>query len=230
MLTLGMSVAVVGWAVDTAKGDSARQVTLKGVLTDSMCGAKHMMIGDDAKCVRTCVNGGSNYALLAAHKVYQLTGQSQELERLAGKTINVTGVLNGDTVIQVSSLQSGSDRASTKTGAAEPASQIVTIEGLVRDIACPIQNKKATARSFNLKCALECARLGSPLIILTDDGTLYSPISSSMPDQDQRLRLAAYVGKYVRARGQVFERQGTRAIMIQDITELKGVHLVTDAE
>ena len=105
-----------------------------------------------------------------------------------------------------------------------------TIEGLVRDISCPIQNPAATATAFNLKCALECSRLGSPLIILDKDGYIYVPISASMPDKDQRSRLLPFVGKYVKVSGTVYERKGTRAIAIAGIVEMKGVHLVTDAQ
>jgi hypothetical protein len=105
-----------------------------------------------------------------------------------------------------------------------------TIEGLVRDISCPIQNKTATATRFNLACALECAKEGSPLIILTKDGAIYTPISDSMPDKDQRERLMPFVGKYVKATGQLFEREGTHAIAIKEIKEMKEVPLVTDAK
>jgi hypothetical protein len=117
-----------------------------------------------------------------------------------------------------------------KTAPAEPSSHPskVTIEGLVRDIACPIQNLEAKATDFNLQCALECARHGSPLIIQTADGDLYIPISDAMPDTDQREKLMPFVGKYVRASGTVFERKGTRAIVISEIKELKDVHLTTD--
>jgi hypothetical protein len=104
-----------------------------------------------------------------------------------------------------------------------------TIEGLVRDIACPMQNPEAKATEFNLRCALECARRGSPLIIQTKDGVLYIPISDSMPDTDQREKLMPFVGKFVRARGTVYERKGTRAIIISDIKEMKDVHLTTNA-
>jgi len=104
------------------------------------------------------------------------------------------------------------------------------IEGLVRDISCPIQNKAATATNFNLACALECAKGGSPLIILRKDGAIYTPISDSMPDKDQRERLTPFVGKYVKVTGQLFEREGTHAIAIKTITEMKEVHLVTDAK
>ncbi|HEV2288965.1 MAG TPA: hypothetical protein VGR81_08440 [Candidatus Acidoferrales bacterium] len=105
----------------------------------------------------------------------------------------------------------------------------VTIEGLVRDIACPIQNTAATATNFNLQCALDCAKRGSPLIILTKAGRMYFPISSSMPDVDQHQKLMPYIGKYVQVTGTLYEREGTRAIAITEIKELKNVHLVTDA-
>ncbi|MGA8223180.1 MAG: hypothetical protein WB780_16135 [Candidatus Acidiferrales bacterium] len=105
-----------------------------------------------------------------------------------------------------------------------------TIEGLVRDIACPIENPAASATVFNLKCAQDCAKNGSPLIILTSKGEIYTPISGSMPDKDQRQRLVPFVGKYVQATGTVYERSGTRAIAINEIHERKDVHLTTDAQ
>lgn len=104
------------------------------------------------------------------------------------------------------------------------------VEGLVRDISCAIQNKAATATTLNLKCALECARNGSPLIILSKDGEIYIPISNSMPDKDQRQRLLPFVGKYVKATGTVYERSGTHAIAIDQVVEMKDVHLVTNAQ
>src|SRR5215469_8558602 len=100
-----------------------------------------------------------------------------------------------------------------------------TIEGLVRDIACPIQNLEATATHLSMKCLLACARKGSPLIILTKDGELYLPISDKIPDEDQRPRLMPFLGKYIRASGTVYERKGTHAIAINEIVELKNVPL-----
>ncbi len=122
------------------------------------------------------------------------------------------------------------DNGNGKNNAKAEKAAASTIEGLVRDVACPIQNKEATATRFNLECALECARNGSPLIILTKDGVIYTPISDSMPDKDQRERLMPFVGKYVRATGPVYERSGTHAIAIQEIKEMKEVHLITDAK
>jgi len=105
-----------------------------------------------------------------------------------------------------------------------------SIEGLVRDIACPMQARRATATNFNLACALECAKAGSALIILTKEGAIYIPISDSMPDKDLRERLMPFVGKYVKATGQLYEREGTHAIAIKEIKEMKEVHLTTDAQ
>jgi hypothetical protein len=103
-----------------------------------------------------------------------------------------------------------------------------TIEGLVRDAACPIQNLDNHATSLSLKCVQDCVKGGSPLVILTQDGRLYFPISAKMPDTDQRQELMPFIGKYVRATGIVFERTGTHAIVITEIKEMKEVHLTND--
>ena len=111
----------------------------------------------------------------------------------------------------------------------DPNAKTMTIEGAVRDLACPVQNSAGTATSFSLKCNMDCVKHGSPIIILTKDGLIYFPISADMPDSSQREKMMPFVGKYVQATGPVFERKGTRAIAITQIKELKSVH-ITDAE
>lgn len=106
----------------------------------------------------------------------------------------------------------------------DPGAKMMTIEGAVRDLACPVQNPAGTATNLDLKCTLDCLRHGSPIIILTRDGFIYFPISAEMPDSDQRQKMMPFAGKYVRATGAVFERNGTRAIAITQIKELKNVH------
>ncbi len=103
-----------------------------------------------------------------------------------------------------------------------------TIEGLVRDIACPIQNLDNHPTSMGSKCVQDCVKGGSPLVILTKDDRLYLPISPKMPDTDQRQVLMPFVGKYVRASGIVFERAGTHAIVITEIKEMKEVTVKDD--
>ena len=119
--------------------------------------------------------------------------------------------------------------AGPSAGDSDKPLQNQTISGLVRDIACPVQNHESTARKFNLDCALQCARRGSPLAILADDGTMYLPISASMPDTDQRAKLMPFIGKYVKVRGDLYERKGLRAIVIKEIKVDASVKVQGDA-
>ncbi|MGA7191624.1 MAG: hypothetical protein WBY66_24225 [Candidatus Acidiferrales bacterium] len=112
----------------------------------------------------------------------------------------------------------------------EPTEYKTTIEGLVRDIACPIQNHKASATEVKLECAKECAKGGSPLIILTRSGDIYTPMSTAMPDTSQNEKLMPFLGKFVRVSGTVYTRNGTRAITIENIEEMKDVKLNTIAK
>jgi len=114
-------------------------------------------------------------------------------------------------------------------GSRAHASQ-ATIEGLLRDLACPIQNLDSKATAFSPKCVMDCVKGGSPLAILTREGDLYLPISDQMPDSGQQEKLMPFVGKYVQASGTVFERNGTRAIVIAEIKEIKSVHLTLEGE
>jgi hypothetical protein len=114
----------------------------------------------------------------------------------------------------------GSDNSKTA-----PSEDKTSIEGLVRDVACPIQNHNSTATNFSLDCALACAKSGSPLIILTRAGDIYFPISNQMPDPSQREKLMPFVGKYVHVRGTVNRRNGTRTIAIEEIKEMPNVKL-----
>ena len=94
-----------------------------------------------------------------------------------------------------------------------------TVEGLVRDIACPLQNKKSTSTSFSKDCITMCLKAGSPLGILTSDGDVYVPVTQSMPDMGQNA-LKPFVGEHVKASGKVFLRNGTHAIEISKIDRL----------
>lgn len=91
-----------------------------------------------------------------------------------------------------------------------------TVKGYVLDSACAfVRNVKKPMGGG--QCALECAKAGSPLVILTDDGTIYWPISESMPATGQNQRLMEFAGKRVTAQGKVFDRGGSRAIAIEKI-------------
>ncbi|MGA7914240.1 MAG: hypothetical protein WCA00_03315 [Candidatus Acidiferrales bacterium] len=91
-----------------------------------------------------------------------------------------------------------------------------TVQGLVRDIACPIQSKQSTATNFSKDCITKCAKAGSPLGILTKDGDVYVPLTETMPDTGQA-KLQPFVGQWVSATGKTFLRNGTHGIEITDI-------------
>ena len=94
-----------------------------------------------------------------------------------------------------------------------------TVQGYVLDSACLfIKNVKKPMKAG--MCALECAKAGSPLVILAEDGNIYWPISEAMPATGQNSRLMEYAGKKVAAQGKVFERGGSHAIAINKIEVL----------
>jgi len=104
-------------------------------------------------------------------------------------------------------------------GRAQSSDETKQVVGLVRDIACPLQNPKSTSTSYNKDCILQCAKAGSPLGILTADGSTYLPVTATMPDTGQE-QLKPYVGEMVEAKGKVFERNGGHAIEIKEIHKL----------
>jgi len=81
--------------------------TFTGIVTDAMCGAKHMMEGDSVACLRACVQKGSKYALIVGDEVYALDTEDKAalatLDQLADQKATVTGQANGDE-IEVSSV------------------------------------------------------------------------------------------------------------------------------
>jgi hypothetical protein len=88
------------------------------------------------------------------------------------------------------------------------------IEGYVLDSACAFIRQVKKPMNAG-QCAVECAKAGSPLIILADDGTIYWPISDAMPAAGQNSRLMEFAGKRVSVIPKsVYERGGSRAVVI----------------
>ncbi|MGC1871766.1 MAG: hypothetical protein WA700_12470 [Acidobacteriaceae bacterium] len=81
---------------------SAQTTTLRGIVSDQMCGAHHMMAGASAqKCTRECVGMGSPYALVVGDKVYTIQANPEvkkELYVLAGAAAVVKGTVSGMTI------------------------------------------------------------------------------------------------------------------------------------
>ncbi len=78
---------------------SAQSQELRGTVTDSMCGNKHMMKNlSAADCTRACVKSGSDFALAVGDKIYILKGDRTQLDKYAGAQVVVKGDVSGTTV------------------------------------------------------------------------------------------------------------------------------------
>ena len=81
--------------------------TFTGVITDTMCGAKHTMMKDqpDDKCIKMCVKGSSEYALFDGRNVFKLSDQSKPA-KFAAQKVKVTVTLDPKTKsIKISSIE-----------------------------------------------------------------------------------------------------------------------------
>src|SRR5215467_3944313 len=91
----------------------------------------------------------------------------------------------------------------------------VTVKGYVLDSACAFT--KGLSKPISKECAVSCAKAGSPLVILADDGTIYWPIADTTPSSSQNSKLLPFAGGKVTAIGKIYERGGSKAIVIEKI-------------
>lgn len=91
----------------------------------------------------------------------------------------------------------------------------ITVKGYVLDSACAFT--KGLKKPISRECATACAKAGSPLVILTDDGTIYWPIADTTPASGQNERLLPFAGQKVTATGKVFQRGGSSALVIEKV-------------
>ena len=94
-----------------------------------------------------------------------------------------------------------------------------TVKGYVLDSACAFT--KGLKKPISPECATACAKAGSPLVILSDSGTIYWPIADTTPSSGQNDRLLPFAGQKVTASGKVFERGGSSALVIEKIEAQK---------
>jgi len=95
----------------------------------------------------------------------------------------------------------------------------VTVKGYVLDSACAFT--KSLDKPISKQCATACAKAGSPLVILAEDGTIYWPIADTTPSSGQNAKLLPFAGEKVRASGKAYDRGGSKAIVIATIEAAK---------
>jgi len=99
------------------------------------------------------------------------------------------------------------------------ASKTVTVKGYVLDSACAFT--KGLKKPISADCATACAKAGSPLVILSDNGMIYWPIADTTPSSGQNDKLMPFAGQKVTASGKTFARGGSTAIVIEKIEAQK---------
>ena len=93
----------------------------------------------------------------------------------------------------------------------------VTVSGWVIDSACAYT--KGLDKPIGVACAKACAKNGSPLVILRDDGTIFLPIDSQTPSSSQNAKLMPYAGERITVVGRDYVRNGSHALVIEEITK-----------
>jgi hypothetical protein len=95
----------------------------------------------------------------------------------------------------------------------------VTVNGYVLDSACAFT--KDLKKPISKECAVACAKAGSALVILAEDGTIYWPIADTTPSSGQNTKLLPFAGEKVTASGKVYDRGGSKALVIVKIEAQK---------
>ena len=99
--------------------------------------------------------------------------------------------------------------------ATEEAAKTATVKGYVLDSACAFT--KGLKKPISAECATACAKAGSPLVVLTPAGAIYWPIADTTPSSSQNDKLLPFAGQNVTVTGKIFERGGSKAIVISKI-------------
>jgi hypothetical protein len=90
-----------------------------------------------------------------------------------------------------------------------------SISGWVIDSSCAYT--KGLVKPISVACAKACAKNGSPLVILRDDGAIYLPIDSKTPSSSQNAKLLPFAGAHVKVSGTEYAHGDSHGIVIASI-------------
>ena len=99
--------------------------------------------------------------------------------------------------------------------ASDDGGKSIAVKGYVLDSACAFT--KGLKKPISSECATACAKAGSPLVILGENGTIYWPIADTTPSAGQNDKLLPFAGQKVSASGKSFQRGGSTALVIEKI-------------
>ena len=94
-----------------------------------------------------------------------------------------------------------------------------TIKGEVIGLNCYLQQGSKATGEKHKECAINCAKAGGMLAILTSDGTIYVPVVSPGTNPDSELM--NYVADRVEIEGEVHDQGNMKGIKISSIKRLE---------
>jgi len=103
-----MKRLILSLTLNALLGAATTPQTITGVITDTMCGAKHNMTKGlpDDECTRLCVKGAREFALYDGKTLWKLSDQKTPA-RFAAKPVKVTGAVDPQAMtIKVTSIES----------------------------------------------------------------------------------------------------------------------------
>lgn len=91
------------------------------------------------------------------------------------------------------------------------AAELKTVKGEITDLECSLSKGAAGTGDAHAACAMNCARNGALMALLTDDAVYVIEGSYAA---DRNAKLLDFVAKKVEAKGTISERDGTLHINI----------------
>ena len=118
---------------------------------------------------------------------------------------------------QLRKLLAGGFAALTCFAMAADRGADITFTGWVLDSACAYT--KGLDKPIGVACAKACAKNGSPLVFLRDDGTIFMPIDDKTPSASQNSKLMPFAGERVTITGKDYARNGSHGLVIEKISK-----------
>lgn len=108
--------------------------------------------------------------------------------------------------------------AALTAGLTAAAAQPPTVRGEIVDLQCSLDKGKSGRGEAHAACAMDCARRGHQLAILTDDAVY---VIAGDYTANNNAKLLDFVARRVEAKGQVEEKDGKRTITVASMALLK---------
>jgi hypothetical protein len=99
-----------------------------------------------------------------------------------------------------------------------PGGQIVELHGEVVELSCYLRD--GSRGEGHRACAQVCLKNGGQLAIVEDDSGALYPLAGSTPASDPSASARQLVAAHVVVRGQVFERAGSRVLVVEEINRV----------